>query len=62
MEIHQVVAKKFFGFKRSGAKLEPRPQASLLEDFHKGGGPQSGLPTLWEAAEGRLLFGGWLSA
>ena len=37
-----------------------RPEASLPKGFRRGGGARSGLPPSWEAAEGRLLYGGWL--
>jgi hypothetical protein len=39
-----------------------RPTASSHKDSQKGGGPRSGLPLLWQAAAGRLIYGGWLSA
>ncbi len=38
------------------------PKAASIKDSRKGGGPRSGPPPLWKAAEGRLLYGGWLSA
>ena len=37
-------------------------EPASIKDSHKEGGLRSGPPTLWEAAESRLLYGGWVSA